>query len=141
MALPDFRAAADRHYKDGLLLSEQDRLPGADHFFGIAAECAVKAALEITRVLKLDSHGKPGKPFDQHCPGIWDQYAVAHGGNTNLSRYPLPTTNPFAGTWHISDRYAGAGAVDSNALKAHQAGAREALKIMEALLRENFSGQ
>jgi hypothetical protein len=132
MASPDFRAAAERHYKDGLLLSGQSRLLGADHFFGIAAECAIKAALEAAGLLKLGAKGKPEKPYDQHCPGIWDQYAIAHGGHASLSRLPLPQNNPFLDTWHISDRYAGEGAVNSNALEAHQFGALEALKVMQA---------
>jgi hypothetical protein len=132
MATPDFRAAAERHYKDGLLLSDQGRLRGADHFFGIAAECALKATLEAACVLKLDARGMPNKPFDQHCPGIWNEYAIAHGGHASLRRLPLPQDNPFAGTWHITDRYAGDGVVDSNALDAHRFGALETLKIMQS---------
>lgn len=132
MVSPDFRAAAERHYKDGELLSDQGRLPGADHFFGFAAECAIKATLEAAGLLNLDARNMPNRPFDQHCPGIWDQYAIAHGGHATLSRLPLPQNNPFQGTWHISDRYAGEGAVDVHALAAHQSGAHEALKIMQA---------
>ncbi|MDP2834681.1 MAG: hypothetical protein Q8Q28_15550 [Pseudomonadota bacterium] len=132
MASPDFRAAAERHYEDGVLLSEQGRLPGADHFFGIAAECAIKAALEAACVLKLDARGMPNKPFDQHCPGIWNEYAIAHGGHASLSRLPLPQNNPFLGTWQITDRYKEGGAVNSNALAAHRFGALVALNIMQA---------
>lgn len=133
MASPDFCAAAERHYKDGVLLSDQERLPGADHFFGIAAECAIKATLAAAGVLEFGARGVPKKPFDQHCPGIWNEYAIAHGGHASLRRLPLPQNNPFLGTWLVTDRYEDGSAVNSNTLAAHRFGALEALKIMQAL--------
>jgi hypothetical protein len=132
---PNFSASAQRHYSDGLLLSEQDRLPGADHFFGIAAECAIKTVLERAGLLTLDDSGKPNRPYYKHCPDIWDEYAVAHGQDASLRRLPLPPVNPFSRTWHINDRYSDGSTVGQSALEAHKSGAMAALEIMEAFTR------
>lgn len=133
MSTPDFRAAAKRHYDDGLLLSGNGRLPGADHFFGIAAECAIKAALHTVGELKLDALGKPGKPYAQHCPGIWEEYLLHHGGNASLSRFPLPQNNPFLGNWDVSDRYSDGSAITTASLELHRSGAFAAQKLLEAI--------
>lgn len=137
MLTPDFHAAANRHYDDGLLLSGNGRLPGADHFFGIAAECAIKAALQSAGVLKLDAEGKPCKPCAQHCPGIWAQYQILLEGSTQLSRFPLPKTNPFdQGNWNVSDRYSDGSAITQNLLSLHRLGAFAALKLLGEVIRE-----
>ena len=128
MSTPDFRAAAKRHYDDGLLLSGNGRVPGADHFFGIAAECAIKAALQSAGVLKFNAKDRPEKPFDKHCPDIWNEYQAQHGG-----RFPLPKINPFDGNWDISDRYAAGGAITPASLESHRSGAYAAQKLLEAI--------
>lgn len=133
MPTPDFRVAAKRHYDDGLLLSGNGRLPGADHFFGISAECAIKAALQSAGVLKLNARGRPEKPFDKHCPDIWNEYQVQHGGNARLGRFPLPKINPFDGNWKVDDRYADGGAITPASLESHRSGAFAAQKLLEAI--------
>ena len=39
----NYTEAALRHWRDAELLKEQNRVENADHLFGVAAECALKA--------------------------------------------------------------------------------------------------
>ena len=41
----DYADATRRHWDDGLFLLEDRRLANADHLFGLAAECALKAVM------------------------------------------------------------------------------------------------
>lgn len=97
--LSDFRDAAERHWGDAEYLFSDTRLANADHLFGLAAECALKAVMQALGM----ALGSGGVPVDQqykvHINHLWDEfisfssgrgggrYAAALGDNAT----PLPT--------------------------------------------------
>ncbi len=64
----DFSDAADRHFHDGELLRTHRRWANADHLFGFATECALKAIM-----LGLGAKQKHGVPEGkrQHIDIFW----------------------------------------------------------------------
>jgi len=131
---PNYGAAAIRHFKDAKCLKDKHRshLPGADHLFGLATECALKRILEKNGLLTLTPDGKPEQPnlrgTHGHPPDVWDECLSYQGKNRALP--VLPTTNPFFG-WDISDRYSNGSSITDAMATAHHDAARAALNAMQ----------
>jgi hypothetical protein len=121
---PNFLDAAERYWQDALILDKQDRLASADHLYGICAECALKAVMEI-----VGSRPLPKKYF-VHLPQIWEEfqcYQPPVGPNaygTRAMPNPLPD-------WSVHDRYGPSSVFDRARLQKHAYGAREAMKHIE----------
>ncbi len=54
----DFLDAAGRHRADAELLFEHGRWPNADQLYGLAAECGLKAVMEVLG-MPVDARGVP----------------------------------------------------------------------------------
>jgi hypothetical protein len=78
--MPDYAAAAKRHFDDAKHLQAEERLVNADHLYGFSVECALKAILKETRILELLPDGRPTeKTHRKHADGIWDEFLALPG--------------------------------------------------------------
>ncbi|HDR9249898.1 hypothetical protein [Burkholderia vietnamiensis] len=116
--MENYADAAGRHWGDGLLLERESRLENADQLYGIAAECAIKAAL-ITSAGNCASNGL-AKAYKAHIDELWDRIA-ANALPRHLAALPplLKMDNPYS-DWRIDQRYAGNGIVTADALERHK---------------------
>lgn len=126
-----FFQAARRNQHDAALLHGAGRLGGADHLYGLAAECALKAILVGLGQVKNPADPKP---YKSHIDKLWNQfdaYVQGHGP----SHYLLPSGNAFAG-WRVEHRYDEDAQFSEPLVDAHLQGAYEtALLLQEAVLR------
>lgn len=126
-----FREAAQRHYGDATQLLSLGRLGGADHLYGLSAECALKAILVGLRVLPAD--GPPQKSrYRKHINELWAEFAL-YMGTQGRSAYALPAQSPFD-DWGVEQRYEGDAAFTAPMVHAHQAGATTAAQLMQHAL-------
>lgn len=104
--MPDYRAAAMRHFLDGDLLSAQNRPANACQLWAYGAECALKAILLRQNFLQLDANGKPTGMYRKHIndPGnpLLGAYLAALGGHVD---YALPARSSWFAGWTIDQRY------------------------------------
>lgn len=77
----DFKDAARRHWEDAELLGSHNRWPNADHLYGFAAECALKAVM-VGLGMQLGPDGKPPKPYAVHIHQLWDQFLIFANGKS-----------------------------------------------------------
>jgi hypothetical protein len=103
----DFRHAARRHFADGEALRDERRFANADHLYGFAAECALKAILSMSGAEQIPSGELEDKHFWVHVHVLWDEVFAAVEGRAVRFLAPLSgyTLNPFA-NWHERQRYA-----------------------------------
>lgn len=125
--------AAHRHFADALLLQEEERLPNADQLFGLAAECALKAALHGLGLLTLTPSGMPEhRPYQAHVEEFWTMATALLAdrvGGRWLSH--LGQDTPFQ-DWSISQRYARADQVVGHTLlEEHARAAARALRLLD----------
>lgn len=123
-----FREAAQRHYGDATRLLNQGRLGGADHLYGLSAECALKAILVGLRVIPPDGP-PPMSRYRKHIDQLWAQFAIYMRGPGGAA-YSLPAQSPFD-DWAVEQRYDGDATFTSSRVQAHQAGATTAGRLME----------
>lgn len=99
----DFLQAARRHLADADALEGMARHQNADHLYGFAAECALKAVLAGVGV--IPDAAKVQWPYKQHINKLWGEYCSALESRQQ-ERYlqRLPAANPFA-KWRADDRY------------------------------------
>ncbi|WP_341643874.1 hypothetical protein [Thauera sp. SDU_THAU2] len=71
----DYADAAWRHWDDGLFLLADSRLANADHLFGLAAECALKAVM-LPLGMKLKPSGVPEDKRHGHIDRLWDEFGA-----------------------------------------------------------------
>jgi hypothetical protein len=125
---PNFRMAAERTYRDAAHLEDGKRLANADHLYGLAAECALKAILVGLGV--IPPSGPPPKDFwRKHIDMVWSQYSACVSGQGHSS-YLVASANPFAG-WKADHRYEDDALFTSVRLRKHSAGALEAGLVLE----------
>lgn len=123
MILPeDFLDAHERHYDDAQSLYAQRRWANADHLFGIAAECGLKALtvnFKGTPLAKNERRhiSEASKPTD-----AWDIFESYRSGHVLAGRFALPVANPFT-NWDVSQRYAGQSHFDQAVVDPHRDGA------------------
>lgn len=116
----DFLDAFERHWVDAELLFKKERLPNADHLFGVAAECGLKR-LMLSFGMPCKDNGPKDIKDRKHANEIWNRYETYRSGRGSLD-YILPQ-NPFT-DWDVSDRYANSSNFNSAKVSKHQAGAR-----------------
>lgn len=110
----DYKNAFDRHLADAKLLLKNQRLANADHHYGVAAECALKALLITQGIPSQD--GEICKHYKAHINALWRKYyAFMQTKNT----YPLPLANPFD-DWNIDQRYSNENNITLTATENHR---------------------
>ena len=106
-AMPDFLAAAHRHFDDGDILHNQLREAHAVQLWAYGAECTLKAIAVKQGHTQIDSKGKPNNKFGQHLnqadPSVPDLLSLYNASQSGTSALMGPQT-AFVG-WEISARY------------------------------------
>ena len=103
----DFGDAATRHWEDAELLRGKERWANADHLYGVAAECALKA---VRVMLGMETKPDDGSPSEsrhkKHINRIWEEFSTFAAGRSE-GRYSsrLPARTPFS-DWDVAQRYA-----------------------------------
>jgi hypothetical protein len=116
-----FDKAAVRHLRDADHLDAAGRRANADHLYGFAAECAVKAALVTALGAPLSHHHR------QHVDVLWGR-ALLQGLQ---KRFPalaalLKAPNPFD-NWSTDQRYDDGVAITPEVVEGHRKAARRLL--------------
>lgn len=120
----NFVAAMKRHLDDADLLFGQEpkRLANADHLYGLAAECGLKALMEKADApLDLNNNQTHQKKYKKHINSTWAHYEDFRNGR--LATYALGSSNPF-NNWLIDQRYAAEPHFDDARVERHRLGAR-----------------
>ena len=107
------------------------RLGTADHLFGLAAECALKAILYGRSVIPAP----PGRPADKalrarfstHIDILWGEYVTWAAGRSPLQ---LEATSSFP-LWRAEDRYQHDSFFTLARVTAHRAGAATTAALLE----------
>jgi len=125
--------AAVRHWEDATLLREGRRFPNADQLAGLAAECAIKAAMVLLPHFR-GPDGRLQETYHQHVDVLWDRVPVQGGIH---KRFPglvavLCTPNPFQ-DFALIQRYWPATAIGEEAAKRHLSWARRVLGAVQLL--------
>lgn len=103
----NFKNAYFRHQKDADDLFANKRYANADHLYGLAAECALKAVMIGLDSSLVDKNGDLLNQGDKiHINKLW-QYFRLFAQNRTASPYLacLPRENPFS-KWSVNSRYA-----------------------------------
>jgi len=126
-----FYAAMKRHWQDAELMSSQDpkRLANADHLYGLAAECGLKALMEKADD-PLDLENNPGHrvKYKKHINATWAHYEDFRNGL--LATYALGSTNNFD-NWLIDQRYAAESHFSHVRVERHMRGARAVYDLVK----------
>ncbi len=116
----DFYDAFSRHDKDADLLLEKKRWANADHHYGLAAECALKALLLQQGIPSKNGDIPSGKQFchyRKHINELWSSY---QSFMQTRSAYEIPPNNPFQ-DWDITQRYAPEKEITEQTARTHGA--------------------
>lgn len=129
--LEDYADAHERHWEDAEYLWKYQRLPNADYLYGLSAECALKALLEV------ELGGEVRKKYRWHVNHLWSNFLTTAEGRT-LAPYAalLKSGTPFA-DWDVSLRYAGRQQFSRDFVGRHRDGAT---KVREVYTRARADG-
>jgi hypothetical protein len=132
----NYRASAQRHYKDAEFLHESKRMPNADQLYGLAAECALKAVMVGLGAGTSPVGDLADRQHRVHIDALWAEFRAFADGRKG-ARYlnKLSVDNPFS-DWRIEYRYADDNHVPPKAIFAHRTGAYEALVALERALAD-----
>jgi hypothetical protein len=130
--MPDYRDAAERHWEDAGFLMNDNRAANADHLFGLAAECALKAVM-LGLGMQLRPDGAPVEPeHRKHVDSLWGEFCSFAQGR-NGAKYAVVVSsvaNPFS-SWSISQRYEHRANITQAIMKEHEKGARKAMNVLK----------
>lgn len=129
----DFSDAHDRHWEDAELLRQHQRLANADHLYGLAAECGLKALMAALG-LPMDEQGPVEPRYRRHIDELWDVYNAFCSERAG-PRYALPASNPFD-DWSVAQRYAARSSFDRTKLERHQEGALAVRRLIAQAKRD-----
>lgn len=116
--------AANRHYFDGTVLMAQRRFDNAGYHFGLAAECAVKRALQDVGVRGDD------EAIWRHFPDITPSAIQAIEGRRAAPLRTLLETSAFMRSWHVAIRYSQNGTIDEVTATAWRNDANTAIGLI-----------
>jgi hypothetical protein len=128
----DYFDAHERHLKDAESLYAAQRWANADHLYGMAAECGLKALSEVFKGSPLVRGDffhimePPSKPSN-----AWDRYESYRSGHADGAKYLLLPQNPFT-NWDVSQRYAHQSCFDQAHVDPHQQGAEHVRQLVKA---------
>ncbi|MBF0146196.1 MAG: hypothetical protein HQL84_03375 [Magnetococcales bacterium] len=124
----DYYDAAERHRRDAELLFKAGRMANADHLYGLAAECLLKAFWEkhfpvyfAQNKQKHCAQGKQKRKFPHMDKNkLWDAFKFFMDGRieTMLPQYFLEDC-PY-NDWHISQRYCTEGVIMPERVEVHR---------------------
>lgn len=126
----DFLDAHERHWVDAELLYNEERWANADHLYGMAAECGLKALMEKLKRVPLSKDDyvhimEPRKPSN-----AWDRYETYRSGHADGAKYLLPPQNPFT-NWDVAQRYAHQNGFDQAHVDPHRQGAEHVQQLIK----------
>ena len=133
----DYLDAHKRHWHDAGQLFQMQRWANADHLYGFAAECGLKALMEK---LKGGLQGKEGYGHimeDIEEKSIWSKYEAYISGHLSAGRFLLLDNNPFH-DWRASQRYANQASFDEEWVLVHQSGAAFVCNLIAEARREGL---
>lgn len=142
--------SAHRHYQDGRYLQDDRRQPNADHHFGVAAECAVKALL-VGLGVQTDPAGNIDRSYRHHLgeafefgPGSrgsarqtnlcaeFGMYLRGHRGARYLPKLPEgEALEDLFADWSIDQRYCESDDIRAAQVHTHARAARALLSCLE----------
>ncbi|MEX1364929.1 MAG: hypothetical protein AB1Z98_17505 [Nannocystaceae bacterium] len=127
-----FTEAAKRHSTDASLLDTAKRTANANHLWGFAAECALKAVLRGVDPTLFSATGVPGNAFKVHIDKLWPSAVNFFSGRSEAylsSALPI-APNPFD-QWSVHGRYDSDADTPSATLHAqHQTAAKRCLSLL-----------
>jgi hypothetical protein len=131
----DFGKASGRHLRDGELLLSERRWAGADHLFGLSAECSLKAVMEALG-MKMTPDGSA--PVDRghkvHMPELWSAYQSFAQGRLQARYLTLHDHgNPFS-DWQVDQRYWSDADVAEGPAMAHAGAATRCIGSLHVLI-------
>ena len=131
----DFLDAMERHWQDAQLLGspKQLRLANADHLYGMAAECGLKA-LMATQGMDLENDEIHKEKYKKHINATWAHFSDFRQGT--LATYALTSKNPF-NDWLVEQRYAAVANFDAARVDKHKTGAKQ---VYDLVLRAKDEG-
>lgn len=135
----NYAEAARRHYSDAEHLKKDGRLPGADHFYGLAAECALIGIMacrpECAKHFGAD--GSIGERYRAHVNRIWSEVLRQFEGRKAGGYFSGLTSkqNPFR-DWHVLQRYHSNAALASIAADRHREAADRCIVVLERMERD-----
>lgn len=133
----NFEDAHHRHWADAELLFASGCLANADHLYGLAAECGLKALMSAWGMPYDDDQDRPSRGQDRrHADGIWQRYERYRQGQA-AAHYQLSTSGPFA-DWSIQQRYWPRRCFDPRTVERHQQGAKEVNQMLRQAQREGW---
>ena len=104
----------------------------ADHLFGLAAECALKAILHGRGVIPappaFPSDKATRKSFSTHIDRLWGEYAAWAAGES--AQLQLNPTSSF-GSWRAEDRYQHDNFFTLPRVAGHRTGAQTTAALLE----------
>lgn len=124
---PNYCVAAQRSYRDADLLEQQQRLANADHLYGLAAECALKAVLVGLGVIPPAQD--PPRVWRKHIDQLWNEYFTYTSG-PGLGRYLVAADCPFHG-WRVDHRYEDEALFTAERVSQHARGARTVVALLQ----------
>lgn len=134
----DFQDAHIRHWTDAEYLFQAQRWANADHLYGVAAECGLKALIETGQGAPLSSPDFVHVMEHRKASNAWERYVSYHAGKLG-PKFTLPDENPFT-DWDISDRYASREYFNIERVQAHQRGARLVHQLHKQAFKLNSNG-
>jgi hypothetical protein len=103
----DFLDAAHRHLMDARLLDRKHgRYANADHLYGIAAECMLKAIMVGLGATLSTKGNLQERAHRQHIDTLWGEYCAFAAGRGGISYLPFPSHHCLFAGWRIDQRYA-----------------------------------
>ncbi len=130
----DYRDAAERHWKDAEYLFSDARLANADHLFGLAAECALKAVMHGLG-MKLSGDRPEDPRYQKHINILWSEF-VSFAASRSGARYLNPLrkeVNPFK-DWNVNGRYGNGAAFPQTTVAGHRIGAKGTMLALQAAI-------
>lgn len=144
VANPDFKMAARRHHDDARFLLGDGRSPNADHLAGLAAECALKAIMQLApfnlapNAKGILVGGQPAKKLQKHGTDLWKELAqIISGHSAPVFAALLVTQDPFA-NWDVSDRYSDGTAITQQDATAHLGTAGQFLVVLQQAALDGY---
>lgn len=131
----DFLDAHQRHWHDAELLFQMQRWANADHLYGFAAECGLKALMEELRIRPQGKDGRGHIMEPKTADSIWSKYQTCLSGQMCATKFLLPNTNPFD-DWLASQRYVNQAGFDEERVQNHRDGAKIVCDLLKKLERE-----
>lgn len=126
-----------RHLNDADRLFQAQRWANADHLYGVAAECGLKALIEKLRGSPLESGDRLHIMEEKKASNAWLKYQTYISGHAKAAKLSLPKFSPFS-DWLISQRYANQSNFDRERVQPHREGAQAVAALIKRIVVEGF---